>query len=175
VTALDWNMTGLLRNCKSVVDLGCGWLKWEAYCPKSTLYFGWDVSLPEESQWPQTAKDRLAAGNLQVVTADIMEMLNVTLQPAPSAILLMDVIEHLEKSDGQKLLAYLEETYPDTMLILFTPDGFHPNPGYDDPTHPQFHRSGWTAEDFPGYQTVHCPDFHGEGLHALLAIKRVKR
>lgn len=58
----------------------------------------------------------------------------------------LDVIEHMEKEDGLRLLAELERVAV-RRILLFTPNGFRPQDS-DDPW--QVHRSGWTADELRG-------------------------
>jgi len=88
-------------------------------------------------------------------------------------ILLMDIIEHLDKEDGIWLLTELQHRWPKANLCVFTPLGFHANTGEGstDPNHPQFHRSGWERRDFEQFElkTMCWPDFHGLNHGAILA------
>lgn len=87
----------------------------------------------------------------------------------------LDVIEHLEKPDGGRMLSEMERVARRRVLI-FTPNGFYPQES-DDPW--QVHRSGWTHADFrPRGYTVGLVDFdygkHGlEPLRGLWALKEI--
>lgn len=81
----------------------------------------------------------------------------------------IDVIEHMEKEVGFKMLAEAERVARQ-QIVIFTPLGFFPQ-SYDDPKEPdrwgmdgaywQTHRSGWTLEDFDEtWDVVCCKDFH---------------
>lgn len=86
------------------------------------------------------------------------------------SIFLLDVIEHLEKHEGQNLLrAAMRKARQ--QVIVFTPIGFHEqsySEGDKDAwgmngTHWQTHRSGWMPDEFHGWKThegvVACPAF----------------
>jgi len=82
------------------------------------------------------------------------------------AVVLMDVIEHLEKSDGVRLLEKTVELAR-SQIVVQTPLGFLPQ-GEDevedawgmDGVDWQVHRSGWLPEDFPGWDILACEQFH---------------
>lgn len=60
--------------------------------------------------------------------------------------LALDLIEHLKKKDGHKLIAKMLSV-SDKKVIIFTPNGFLPQAEkYGNPY--QKHLSGWTVEDF---------------------------
>ena len=63
-------------------------------------------------------------------------------------VLALDVIEHLERNEGLRLLDEVERVATRRVVVL-TPNGFLPQSGYDDNVL-QAHRSGWTALDFEG-------------------------
>lgn len=68
----------------------------------------------------------------------------------------LDVVEHLERSDGMRLLAEL--TRIGRCAVVLTPSGFDPQPS--EPDQPWMeHRSGWSARDLreAGYEV------HGAG------------
>ena len=82
-------------------------------------------------------------------------------------VFLTDVIEHLEKEDGRRLLT-ATEAIVQRQIVVFTPLGFmmnsHP-PGVDawgmDGVSWQEHRSGWMPEDFDEtWKTIGCKEFH---------------
>jgi hypothetical protein len=81
----------------------------------------------------------------------------------------IDVIEHMEKEAGRKMLREAERVARQ-QVVIFTPLGFFPQ-SYDDPDEPdrwgmdgaywQTHRSGWELADFDdGWEIVCCKDFH---------------
>ena len=175
MTALDWNMRGLLKGKKDVLDLGCGFLKWEAACGRDARYTGWDVSIPDPTQWPRTAAERHKRGLLHLYEANFLDRFLAADHPlkvAPDAILLMDVIEHLERTDGEHLVSIMAHLYPKAMIAIFTPEGLTVNGEHTAADDPQTHRSGWEMDDFPSFMKVHFPAFHENGDSAILMVKR---
>lgn len=62
------------------------------------------------------------------------------------AVVLLDLIEHFEKPEGLAFLRKLEAIAVRKVLV-FTPNGFLPQPPYEDNPW-QLHRSGWDAPEF---------------------------
>ena len=94
-------------------------------------------------------------------------------------IIMLDVIEHIEKDEAKRLLA-LTEKIARKQIIIFTPYGFMPSPRGDikewkiDGGHWQEHKSGWTEEDFEGYEIAVIDDrfrLNGKSYDAIFAIK----
>jgi hypothetical protein len=89
--------------------------------------------------------------------------------------LLLDVIEHVEKSEGEKLLRKCQRLF--RKLLVFTPDGLTPQErdvfGMGADTW-QRHRCGWSAEDLEafGFHVWRAADYHrieGKMYAALFA------
>lgn len=81
-------------------------------------------------------------------------------------VILMDVIEHLEKDEGRGLLDATVRLAR-SQLVVQTPLGFMAqgeNEAKDawglDGIDWQVHRSGWLPEDFPGWEIILCEEFH---------------
>lgn len=85
---------------------------------------------------------------------------------AVDTIFLLDIIEHLEKDEGERLLPATLALARQQVLV-FTPLGFMPqhhpdgidNWGMDGGVW-QEHRSGWLPDDFPDWVTIAVPLFH---------------
>jgi hypothetical protein len=100
------------------------------------------------------------------IRADWAQALELLPAGAVDTIVLLDVIEHLTKHDGQRLL---EKTVlaARSQVVVFTPLGFMPQAAEGDKdawglggVDWQVHRSGWEPSDFPGWTVIACPDFH---------------
>lgn len=62
------------------------------------------------------------------------------------AVIAIDVIEHLEKEQGWRLLSEAERV-SEFKVVILTPNGYVRQSPYDDNPY-QVHRSGWNPEDF---------------------------
>lgn len=152
-----------------VLDIGCGIQPQDYVVPAVHICcepFGQYVEYLQkavESKAERRFKDRHYV-ILQATWADTVERF-----PARSVdtVFLMDVIEHLEKGDSQKLITATEQLAR-RQVIVFTPLGFmkqeHPD-GKDawglDGGKWQEHRSGWMPEDFDeSWDIFATQDFH---------------
>lgn len=95
------------------------------------------------------------------------EIIGIIPVKAVDSIFLLDVIEHLDKEKGLKLLE-LTEKIARQQIVIFTPLGFFPQEhpdgkdvwGYEGGSW-QTHRSGWLPEDFDqSWKIYACKDFH---------------
>jgi hypothetical protein len=82
-------------------------------------------------------------------------------------VLCTDVIEHLTKKEGLKLIRKIEDIAI-KKLVIFTPNGYNPKEHIEDGNVLQTHKSGWTVKEFAGmgYEVkgVNGPRFlRGEG------------
>lgn len=108
------------------------------------------------------------------VKGDWNDALNIARENKVDCVTLMDVIEHLPKEEGMRLLKETEKLV--NRIIVFTPLGFMEQEDGEWNTH----RSGWLPEDFKENWTVytfnnfHWCDFRGVTLEkphgALLAV-----
>ena len=75
-----------------------------------------------------------------------MNLDNVVEPKTFDAVIALDLIEHLEKKDGFKLIEMMTKIAK-KKIIIFTPNGFQPQRAFDDNPW-QEHKSGWYFEDF---------------------------
>lgn len=93
---------------------------------------------------------------------------------ANTTVLLLDVIEHMERVDGERIRDLAEEF---EHAVVFTPLGWHeqgdqnPDPwGYQGGKW-QKHRSAWMPADFPRWKTKAWEVWHAHKGGAFLAIR----
>lgn len=154
---IDWMRNGLIAHnlerpqglitCACVVDIGAGIRPMQWYKPQQHVCV--------EPYGPYA--DRLRAAGYEVNQATATEALEGA-DPAAfshAAIYLLDVIEHMDKSLGQKVVQMMLAARP-RQIVVFTPLGFLPQQGADawglGGDYWQEHRSGWMPEDFPGWE-----------------------
>ena len=130
--------------------------------------------------------------NYVILQKDWMKSIENLYDNSIDSVYLIDVIEHLEKEEGKKLLLITERVVRQ-QIVIFTPLGFMKNEifpdGKDawrlDSAKYQEHKSGWLPEDFDDTWKIYaCTDYHmtnniGEKLDnsfgALWAIKNIDK
>lgn len=96
--------------------------------------------------------------------------------PRVDVAFLLDVVEHMTREDGASAVEIAKQRA--RQVVVFTPLGFLPQsyaPGENDAwgyngAHWQTHRSGWTPDDFPGWEIIADAGFHGAKGGAFFAI-----
>jgi SAM-dependent methyltransferase len=127
-----------LADCRTCLDVGCG--------NESPLrHFGFEYSVGVEGHAPalEEAKRRKTHDDFRLADVTALEEQFSTKQF--DCCVALDLIEHLTKEDGMKLLRGMERVAAKKILI-FTPNGFLPQQSYND-NDLQEHLSGWTAEE----------------------------
>jgi SAM-dependent methyltransferase len=158
-----WPWNGLTDHPASVLDVGCG-LSLKSQHITTVTRVGLDIHRPYleavESRVPWVP-----------ICADLAQLPQLFLPNSFDLVLLLDVIEHLEKDPSRRLLEDAERIAK-VAVILETPDGFFPQDmdilGFEQ-HHLQTHRCGWEQAELEelGYQV-----FARE--HKLHPVKRVK-
>lgn len=131
-----------LKNCQTILDIGCGGLSPLRFVDGET--YGIDVYGSAIKQ----AKKNMTHSAFK--TMDIKKIAEKFQPKSFEAVVSLDVIEHLKKKDGERLIANMEKITR-KKVIIFTPNGFMPQKGeliYDK------HLSGWTIDEMKrkGYQ-----------------------
>ena len=128
-----------LSGCKTILDVGCGENSPVAKFDKSYKLIGVDGHKPSITiSKKQKIHDSYIHG-------DIRKLNSLVKKKSYDAAIALDVIEHLNKVDGYKLLADMERAAR-KKVILVTPNGFVPQ--YNKGNRLQAHLSGWTVKDF---------------------------
>jgi len=120
-----------LDGCTSVLDLGCGTSSWLRVCsiPYSVGVDTFEQSLKE-------SKERIL--HTEYILGDVRR---VEFKPRSfDAVVAFEVIEHLTKEDGRKLVDNMER-WCRKKIIISTPRGYVPQNPTDNPC--QRHMSGW--------------------------------
>jgi len=132
----------MLRDCLTVLDIGCGELSPLKFIDSKIT--GVDIGRNTIA----AAKKNRTHNHYKVL--DIKQLITEFKPKSFDAVVGLDVIEHLKKQDGEKLIKQMEKIAI-KKVIIFTPNGFMPQKGesiYDK------HLSGWTAAEMKrkGYQ-----------------------
>lgn len=137
-----------LQGCESVLDVGCGTNSSLGKIPKTFYSEGIDVFFP-------TNKPKI---HDKYKNANIVNLRRFYKKKSFDAAIAIDVIEHLTKSDGLRLLKDFELIARKKIIIL-TPSGFMYQ-GAVGGNQFQTHLSGWNAKDFSKYG-YKCYGMHG--------------
>jgi len=156
-----------MRSVEVVLDIGCGIM------PQNYIKPRVHICCEPYSEYVDHLQQKIAALDPRDRSYVVLNMGwqdAVRHFPAKSVdtVFLVDVIEHLEKSEGQRLLAATEEIAR-SQVVVFTPLGFMPQ-HHDDGKDAwglsgadwQEHKSGWMPEDFSGdlWQIFGAKEFH---------------
>lgn len=128
-----------LNNCESILDVGCGDSSPIALLENSYVSVGIDGHKPSIKR----SKNKKIHNDYKL--GDIKKLNILVKKKSFDAVIALDVIEHLKKEDGYKLLDDMEKAAR-KKVILVTPNGFVPQ--YNKENNLQAHISGWTTQDF---------------------------
>lgn len=126
----------ILSDCKTILDLGCGELSPIRFVSART--YGVDA---HKSSIVKAKK---------IGTHDFFKLLDVRnlsdyFRPKSfDAVVALDLIEHLSKEEGYKLIRGMEQL-ASKKVIIFTPNGFLPQKG--EGLHLNEHLSGWQVDE----------------------------
>ncbi len=161
------DMTGILKRTpsESCLDIGCGIGPQTLQRPTRVHH----LAEPHQPYLDRAIPKRIMPGDIHAV--DWAGALALYKEDSIDTVFLLDVIEHLEKSEGERLLP-LTLKIARKMIVIFTPFGFlpqHVEEGEPDGwgmvtggASLQEHRSGWLPEDFANYN-ANC--FVSRGYH----------
>ncbi len=135
--------------CATLLDAGCGETspihKFSSEIPHTT---GVDAYAPS------VERSRAQGIHSDYRVMDVLAIGSEFADGSFDCVVCLDVIEHFEKEDGERLLAAMERIAR-KRVVVFTPNGFVPQPA-EEGNQWQLHRSGWTAEEMRrrGYEVI---------------------
>ncbi len=136
---LSMELEKLLSDCNSVLDLGCGDNSPIGFIGRKEYLVGVDgFKKSINTSKKLNIHDKYLHKNILEVNKDFKKK-------SFDAVIALDVIEHLEKKDGYKLLKIME-SLATKKVILLTPNGFVNQTGEGNGL--QEHLSGWSVRDF---------------------------
>lgn len=147
-----------LIDCNSVLDLGCGRHSMVPIIPSKIETTG--VELFEAHFMEAKAKGR----HTHYIHDDILKVRFP--DKSFDAVVLLDVIEHLTKTEGLELLERMER-WARKKIIVFTPNGFLHQDEFDE--NPLMaHKSGWDEKEFKrlGFRVHGVRGFKGLKKHS---------
>lgn len=135
-----------LRGCQSILDIGCGDCSPMRFLPAGRL-IGLDGYAPALDQARQHRTHD------EYVLGDVKRIADLFPNRRFEACIALDVIEHLQKEDGWRMLESMEKLAT-RRVVIFTPNGFVPQKSKDGDL--QEHLSGWTPDEMRkrGYRVL---------------------
>lgn len=165
---LDAATSSFIKKTPSVIDIGCGIRPQWFFKPHLHL------CIEPYQEYIDILKDRFHnEPGFIVLKGSALTILPLLPDKIADSIFMVDVIEHLEKEEGFKILNELKRIAR-KQVIIFTPHGFMPQEyekGDIDAwglggTDYQEHKSGWLPEDFGSDWTFHlCHNYHNMDSH----------
>jgi SAM-dependent methyltransferase len=139
-----------LKDCHSVLDLGCGPSSPLQYCQVKH-----SVGVDAFKPYIETSKK----SNIHT-TYILSDIANLRFKPKSfDAIIMIDVLEHLDKKIGNKILRRINN-WAKKKIIINTPNGYCQQPAVDKNPFQQ-HKSGW------GLKELTKKNYHAHGLAGL--------
>jgi SAM-dependent methyltransferase len=136
----------VFRDCSTVLDIGCG--NWS---PVRFLQGARLTGLDGYS--PALEEARRNGTHEQYALGDVTRISELFATSKFDACIALDVIEHLNKNDGWRMVEDMERLAT-KRVVIFTPNGFIPQKSRDGDL--QEHLSGWTADEMRsrGYRVL---------------------
>lgn len=141
------NLHRALGDCRSVLDVGSG------VSPVLKMT-GVEHAVGAEGYLPSLEKAKKLQTHHEYVQCDVRDISKHFTSGQYDACIAMDVIEHLTKADGLKLIADMERIAR-KRVVFFTPCGFLTQ-GNTEKGDLQVHLSGWDPEEMKklGYRVI---------------------
>ncbi len=139
----------IVGHCETLLDVGCGENSPVHKFAREVTY-----AVGVDSHQPSIDKSRAASIHSDYRCTNILEIGKEFAPRSFDCVIALDVIEHLTKEDGRRLLDAME-SIARRRVVIFTPNGFLPQPATPDNPH-QIHVSGWTPDEMRarGYRVI---------------------
>lgn len=136
-----------IEECETILDVGCG-------SDSPLRYFRRRKSTGIDIDKTSITKASHEKIHERYIRANILNIDKIIQKKSFDAVIALDVIEHLKKEDGKKLIKKMEKIAK-KKVVLFTPNGFLPQEAYDNNKY-QMHRSGWRVSELRsnGYRVI---------------------
>lgn len=134
---ITFKLARLLYRSNSILDLGCG--------SNSPLQYINAYKVGVDGHRPSIILAKKNSTHNKFYDYDIQKIGNYFKNKTFDSVVALDLIEHLTKKDGFKLLAQMEKIAKKN-VIIFTPNGFIKQQSVNGDL--QEHKSGWTPSDF---------------------------
>lgn len=129
-----------LKNCDSVLDVGCG--SWSPLSKVKKHFYAEGIDIHK----PSLEKIKRLKIHDKYRLGDVNKIDEYYQPKSFDAVIALDLIEHLSKSDGLKLIKKMEKIAR-KKVILLTPNGFIKQDPLKNNSY-QVHQSGWKTGEF---------------------------
>lgn len=139
-------LRSVLRGCRTVLDIGCGSCSPARFLSEALL-------VAVDGYAPALEEARRNGSHDEYALGDVKKIGDLFPNRRFDACIALDVIEHLQKADGWRMVEDMERLAT-KRVVIFTPNGFIPQRSKEGDL--QEHLSGWTAEEMRahGYQVI---------------------
>lgn len=150
-----------LKECKSLLDVGCGSNSPIGKLPKKKFY-----SVGVDAFREAIEKSKKNKIHNKYFLMNVMKIDTKFKAKSFDCVLALDLIEHLKKKDGVRLIKKMEKIARKKVIIL-TPNGFLPQEEYEGNIK-QVHLSGWSVKEMrkEGYGVI--------GINGLKGLRKEK-
>ena len=129
----------IIGSCQTLLDIGCG-----PSSPINKFSSSLQYTVGIDLYKPHVNKSREAKIHCEYKVINALDIEYYFQPKSFDCVLAADLIEHLSKEDGLKLIDMMNKIAKNKVIIC-TPNGFLPQHGYADPY--SDHLSGWEVED----------------------------
>ncbi len=150
-------LTEELKGCNTILDVGCGNDSPIQYFSRGRYLVGIDMFSPS------LKASRLKKIHNKYYKMNALDIAKKFRNNSFDCVIASDLIEHLSKKDGIKLIKAMKKIARKRVIIL-TPNGFMPQDEYDNNIF-QIHKSGWRANEMRRY------GFEVKGLFGLKSMR----
>ncbi|MEP7103968.1 MAG: class I SAM-dependent methyltransferase [Candidatus Dojkabacteria bacterium] len=147
-----------VKGCESLLDVGCG-----GYSPLKDINKNLKTSVGVDGFKPSIESARKRKTHTENKVIDVLEIGKYFKNKSFDCVVALDLIEHLTKEQGEKLLKEMEKIAR-KKVIIFTPNGFVPQGEYDGNIY-QIHKSGW------GFKEMERKGYKVFGLNGLKILR----
>lgn len=136
------------RDCNTLLDIGCGTSSPVQFCSKRIYKVGVDAYIPAIKE---SKKKKIHNKYYHINVNDLRKTFK---EKSFDCVIAYDLIEHLSKKDGKKLIMEMERIAK-KKVIIFTPNGFlEQGPEFGNKF--QIHLSGWSSKEMSkrGYRII---------------------
>lgn len=147
-----------IKGCQTLLDVGCG-----GFSPLKDINKTMQKSVGVDAFKPSIDAAKKRKTHTENKVMNIFKLKSFFKEKSFDCVVALDLIEHLTKEEGNKLLVDLERIAK-KKVIIFTPNGFVPQGVYDGNTY-QIHKSGW------GFREMFKKGYKVYGLNGVKALR----